>query len=67
MMEGRRKTWLEDIAIITGLIGIQFMYAGNSIFLSYLMSLGFKPSALIILTTSATFFVLAPLSFFFER
>lgn len=67
MMEARRKTWLEDIAIISGLIGLQFLYAGNSILVSYLMSLGFKPSTLIILSTSATSVILTPLSFFFER
>ncbi|KAI5655717.1 hypothetical protein M9H77_32904 [Catharanthus roseus] len=67
MMEARRKAWMEEFAIITGLIGMQFIYAGNSVFVSYLMTLGFKPSTLIILSTVATFVVLAPASFFFER
>lgn len=66
-MEARRKAWMEEFAIITGLIGMQFIYAGNSVFVSYLMTLGFKPSTLIILSTVATFVVLAPASFFFER
>ncbi|WMV43601.1 hypothetical protein MTR67_036986 [Solanum verrucosum] len=43
------------------------MYAGNSVVSSYLMLLGFKPSSLIILSSLATFLILCPFSFIFER
>ncbi|XP_031124670.1 WAT1-related protein At5g47470-like [Ipomoea triloba] len=62
-----RREAVEEIALIGGLIGVQFLYAGNSVVLSYLMFLGFQPSSLIILSTFATFVVLAPLSFIIER
>ncbi|KAA8522219.1 hypothetical protein F0562_012892 [Nyssa sinensis] len=39
-------------------------FAWNSVFLSYLMSLGLRPFSLIILSTFATFIVLSPLSIF---
>ncbi|XP_059655179.1 WAT1-related protein At5g47470-like [Cornus florida] len=58
---------VENIVIIGGLIGVQFIYAGNSVLLSYLMSLGLKPHSLIILTTFSTFLVLSPLCFYYER
>ncbi|CAH9120033.1 unnamed protein product [Cuscuta europaea] len=57
---------VEEMRLIGGLIGVQFLYAGNSVVLSYLMLLGFHPSSLIILSTFATFLVLAPLSFLLE-
>ncbi|XP_019156006.1 PREDICTED: WAT1-related protein At5g47470-like [Ipomoea nil] len=62
-----RREALEETVLIGGLIGVQFLYAGNSVVLSYLMFLGFQPSSLIILSTFATFVVLAPLSFILER
>ncbi|XP_016489069.1 WAT1-related protein At5g47470-like isoform X1 [Nicotiana tabacum] len=67
MMGSRKREIIEDFAIIGGLIGVQFMYAGNSVVSSYLMMLGFKPSSLIILSSLATFLILSPFSFMFER
>lgn len=63
----QKKEVLEDFAMIGGLIGMQFIYAGNSVLASYLMSLGFKPSSLVILSSFATFLILSPFSYFFER
>ncbi|KAL3829893.1 hypothetical protein ACJIZ3_018695 [Penstemon smallii] len=62
-----KKEVIEDVAVIVGLIIVQFLYAGNSILLSYLLKLGFHPSSLIIFSNFATFVVLSPLSIFFER
>ncbi|GAB4858044.1 hypothetical protein Ancab_015946 [Ancistrocladus abbreviatus] len=64
---GEKREVLEDFAIISGLIGVQFVYAGNSVLLSHLMSLGLNPFSLIIFSTFATFLVLSPVSFLFER
>lgn len=62
-----KREVIEDLALIGGLIGVQFVYAGNSVLLSYLMSLGITPLTLVIFSASATFLVLSPLSFYFER
>ncbi|XP_030515298.1 WAT1-related protein At5g47470 isoform X1 [Rhodamnia argentea] len=62
-----KKEALEDAAVIGGLIGIQFVYAGNSVLLSYLLSLGFNPLTLVILSALATFFILSPIAVVFER
>ncbi|KAF9689888.1 hypothetical protein SADUNF_Sadunf01G0139200 [Salix dunnii] len=43
MVWHRKKQILEDFVIIGGLVLVQFVYAGNSILLSYLMSLGLEP------------------------
>ncbi|GAB4834993.1 hypothetical protein Ancab_033260 [Ancistrocladus abbreviatus] len=64
---GEKRRVLENFAIIAGLIGVQFVYAGNSVLLSYLMSLELNPFSLIIFSTFATFLVLSPISFLFER
>ncbi|WVZ09806.1 hypothetical protein V8G54_014336 [Vigna mungo] len=58
---------IEDVAIIGGLVGVQFIYAGNAVFMGYALSLGFSSLTIIILTSLATFLVLFPVSFFFER
>lgn len=58
---------IEDIAIIGGLIGVQFVYAGNAVLLSYLMSLGVESLTLVIFTSFATFLILLPLAFYYER
>ncbi|XP_022957643.1 WAT1-related protein At5g47470-like [Cucurbita moschata] len=58
---------MEDVAIIGGLISVQFIYAGNSVLLSYLMSLGLNPLNIVIYIASATFLFLAPLAVCFER
>uniref|UniRef100_A0A2C9WC73 WAT1-related protein n=1 Tax=Manihot esculenta TaxID=3983 RepID=A0A2C9WC73_MANES len=62
-----KKEMIEDLAIVGGLIVVQFMYAGNSVFLSYLMSLGFTPSTIVIFSTSATFLITSPFAIYFER
>ncbi|KAJ9173383.1 hypothetical protein P3X46_016524 [Hevea brasiliensis] len=62
-----KKEMIEDLAIVGGLIGVQFVYAGNSVFLSYLMSLGFTPSTIVIFSTFATFLITSPLAVHFER
>lgn len=53
--------------MVGGLVGVQFVYAGNALLLNYLMSIGLNPLSLIVYSAFATFIVLAPLSFFFER
>lgn len=65
--EIEKRLVLEDVAIIGGLILVQFIYAGNSVLLSYLMSLGLNPLTIITFTALSTFLVLSPLAFFFER
>ncbi|PON40661.1 Plant-drug/metabolite exporter [Parasponia andersonii] len=62
-----KRDVIEDVEIIGGLIGIQFVYAGNSILLSYLMSLGLSPFTIVIYNTFATFLILSPIAVFFER
>uniref|UniRef100_A0A7C9A7W1 WAT1-related protein n=2 Tax=Opuntia streptacantha TaxID=393608 RepID=A0A7C9A7W1_OPUST len=62
-----RRERVEGWVIVGGLVGIQFIYAGNTVFFSYLMSLGLSPLSLIILSTLPTFFLLSPISFLFER
>ncbi|KAA8521371.1 hypothetical protein F0562_012067 [Nyssa sinensis] len=57
----------EDLIVIGGLIGVQIVYAVHSVLLSYVMSLGHSPFSLVILSSFATFFVLSPLSIYFER
>ncbi|KAJ1375449.1 EamA domain [Sesbania bispinosa] len=58
---------MEDVALIGGLIGVQFIYAGNAVLMGYSMSLGLTPLTIIILTSLATFLILFPLAFCFER
>ena len=58
---------LEDVAIIGGLVGVQFVYAGNSVLLGYLMSLGLGPFTIVIFSTLATFIILSPFAVYFER
>ncbi|XWS49112.1 hypothetical protein CRYUN_Cryun13aG0135800 [Craigia yunnanensis] len=58
---------LEDVAIIGGLVGVQFVYAGNSVLLGYLMSLGLSPFTIVIFSTFATFIILSPFAVYFER
>ncbi|GAB2224531.1 hypothetical protein Droror1_Dr00005293 [Drosera rotundifolia] len=67
MSESSKKDLVEEIAIIAGLIAVQVFYAGNAVISSYLMSLGLNPLTLIVLCSSATFLVLSPISFLFER
>lgn len=58
---------IENITIIGGLIGLQFIYAGNSVLVGYLMLLGLNPSTIIIFCALATSLVFSPLSFYHER
>ncbi|KAF5729845.1 WAT1-related protein [Tripterygium wilfordii] len=62
-----RREKLEDVLITGGLILNQFVYAGNSVLMSYLMSLGLKPFTIVIFSTFATFLILSPLAVCFER
>ncbi|KAI4311647.1 hypothetical protein MLD38_036526 [Melastoma candidum] len=66
-MSKNRAALFEDVVILGGLVVIQFIYAGNSIFLGYLMSFGFNPLTLVAFTSLATFFILAPFAVYFER
>ncbi|KAB1217007.1 hypothetical protein CJ030_MR4G021314 [Morella rubra] len=56
-----------DVALVGGLIGVQVVYAGNSLLLSYLMSLGLNPLTIVIFSSFATFLVLSPMASYFER
>ncbi|KAK2372304.1 Nodulin MtN21 /EamA transporter family protein [Trifolium repens] len=58
---------VEDVTLIGGLIGVQFIYAGNAELMSYSMSLGISPLTIVIFTSIATFLILFPAAFFFER
>lgn len=58
---------MEDIAIIGGLIGVQVLYAGSAMLLGYLMSLGIKSLTIVIFTSFATFLLLLPFAFYYER
>ncbi|XP_057443730.1 WAT1-related protein At5g47470 [Lotus japonicus] len=58
---------MENVAIIGGLIGIQVIYAGNAVLMSYCMSLGLSVLTIIIFTSFATFLMLFPIAFYFER
>ncbi|CAB4309998.1 unnamed protein product [Prunus armeniaca] len=66
MLRMKREV-IEDVAIIGGLVGVQFVYAGNSVLLSYFMSLGLDPLTIVIFSTLATFIILSPIAAFFER
>ncbi|KAK9668052.1 hypothetical protein RND81_13G032300 [Saponaria officinalis] len=67
MCERTEKKVVEDVIIIGGLIGVQFVFAGNSVLQSYMLSLGLNPLSLVIFSAFATFLVLSPVSFVFER
>lgn len=58
---------IEDVAIRGGLVGVQFVYAGNAVLLSYVMSFGLDPLTIVIFSTLATFIILSPLAAYFER
>ncbi|KAL0550408.1 hypothetical protein IC582_014918 [Cucumis melo] len=62
----KRET-MEDFAIMSGLVGVQFVYAGNSVFMSFLMSLGIDPLTLVIFSTFSTFLIVSPVAVYFER
>jgi len=58
---------MEDVVVIGGLIGVQFVYAGNAMLLKYLMSLGLQSFTIVIYTSFATFLLLLPFVLYFER
>ncbi|XP_021901893.1 WAT1-related protein At5g47470-like [Carica papaya] len=62
-----KKEVIEDVGIVVGLVAVQFVYAGNSVLLSYLMSLGVSPLTIVIFSTFATFLIVSPLAVYFER
>ncbi|XP_068318755.1 WAT1-related protein At5g47470-like [Pyrus communis] len=62
-----KREVIEDVAIIGGLVGMQFVYAGNAVLLSYVMSLGLNPLTIVIFSTLSTFIVLSPIAAYFER
>jgi len=66
-MELLKRNLFEDVAIIGGLIGVQIVYAGNSVLLSYLMALGLESFTIVIFSTFATFLILSPIAIYFER
>ncbi|VVB08257.1 unnamed protein product [Arabis nemorensis] len=61
------KEMIEEMVIVGGLVMVQFVYAGNSALMSYLMSLGLGPFTIVIFSTFATFVILSPFAIFFER
>ncbi|KAI6702283.1 hypothetical protein NL676_011419 [Syzygium grande] len=63
----KSKEVVEEVGVIGGLIVIQFLYASNSVMLSYLMSLGLNPLTFVYFSSFATFLVLSPIAFSFER
>ncbi|XVF13391.1 hypothetical protein REPUB_Repub08aG0204200 [Reevesia pubescens] len=67
MVEYMKRDVIEDVIIIGGLIGMQFVYAGNSVLLAYLMSLGLSSFTIVIFFTLATFVTLSPFAVYFER
>jgi len=67
MAERINRGIMEDLAIIVGLVIVQLSYAGNAVFVSYSMALGFSSLTIIIFTSLATFLILFPISFYFER
>ncbi|CAG7894933.1 unnamed protein product [Brassica rapa] len=62
-----KKEMIEEVVIIGGLVMVQFVYAGNSLLMSYLMSLGLGPLTIVIFSTFATFLILSPFALLFER
>lgn len=58
---------IEEMVIIGGLVMVQFVYAGNSLLMSYLMSLGLGAFTIVIFSTFATFVILSPFAILFER
>ncbi|KAK2409804.1 hypothetical protein P8452_71120 [Trifolium repens] len=63
----RNSGIMNDVVIIGGLISTQFVYAGNAMLMSYLMSLGLQCFTIVIYTSFATFLILLPFVLYFER
>ena len=62
-----KKEMIEEVVIVGGLVMVQFVYAGNSLLMSYLMSLGLGPLTIVIFSTFATSLILSPFAILFER
>ncbi|KAG2283213.1 hypothetical protein Bca52824_054433 [Brassica carinata] len=62
-----KKEMIEEVVIVGGLVMVQFVYAGNSLLMSYLMSLSLGPLTIVIFSTFATFLILSPFAILFER
>ncbi|CAM8878033.1 unnamed protein product [Rhodiola kirilowii] len=62
-----KREMMEEIGLIGGLIGMQVMFAGNSVLMSYFMKLGIEPLAVVSCTALFTFLLLMPLSIILER
>lgn len=62
-----KREMIEDFLVFIGLIGMQFVYAGNSVLSSLLMSFGINPHTLVITCTFSTFLFLTPIAVCFER
>ncbi|KAK6935174.1 EamA domain [Dillenia turbinata] len=67
MFEVMRREKLEDFVVIGGLVVLQFLCAGNTVFAGYIMSFGFNPLSLTIINSVATVIVLSPAAVYFER
>lgn len=65
--ERMKKEMIEEMVMVGGLVMVQFVYAGNSLLMSYLMSLGLGPFTIVIFSTFATFIILSPFAILFER
>ncbi|XP_033144781.1 WAT1-related protein At4g16620 isoform X2 [Brassica rapa] len=62
-----KRGTVEEVGIIGGLVLAQVIYAGNSVLLSQLMSLGVDPLLIVIFCTLASFVLISPLAFLLER
>ncbi|XP_058085367.1 WAT1-related protein At5g47470-like isoform X2 [Magnolia sinica] len=62
-----RKEFVEEFAIVAGLITMQVIYAATGVFMSRLLSIGLSPLFLIIYGSLATSFILSPWAVYFEK
>ncbi|KAF7828422.1 WAT1-related protein [Senna tora] len=67
MVEISKEGMAEEVAIIGGLVMAQFVYAGQAVLLSYLMSLGISPLTIVVFSCVSTFLILFPFAVYFER
>ncbi|KAF8380506.1 hypothetical protein HHK36_027993 [Tetracentron sinense] len=67
MFHSSKSEFIEDIALVAGLMSVQVVYAIYAVFMSYLMSIGLHRVFLIIFGSFSTFIFLFPLSICFER
>ncbi|XP_058085362.1 WAT1-related protein At5g47470-like isoform X1 [Magnolia sinica] len=62
-----RNEFMEEFAIVAGLITMQVIYAVYGVFMSRLLSIGLSPLFLIIYGSLATSFILSPWAVYFEK